>query len=67
MRDYLEFRRYCENNVLTCVFNCEKCLYDIFWGDRVLVSLTPYQVRNDFGSAVSEIETSLGVYVCFET
>jgi hypothetical protein len=67
MRDYLEFRRYCENNVLTCVFNCETCLYEIFWEDQVLVSLTPYQVRHDFRSAVSVIETALDVHTCFET
>lgn len=65
MRDYLKFRRYCENNAFTCVFNCETCLYDIFWEGRVLVSLTPNQVRHDFRSAVSEVETALGVYACF--
>jgi hypothetical protein len=54
MRDYLEFRRYCET-----------CLYGIFWENRVLVVLTPNQVRRDFRSAVSDIETALGVYACF--
>ena len=67
MKDYLEFRRYCENNVLTCVFNCETYLYDIFMGDKVIISLIPYQVRRDFKSAVSDIETALDIHTCFET
>jgi len=67
MKDYPKFRRYCENNALTCYFNCETCLYEIFWEEQVLVFLTPHQVRRDFRSAVSDIETALDIHTCFET